>query len=53
MAHTAFEKTMLTRMHNEIYDRRRSKKATAQDLTDLDTVLTGTEAELWSVKPQL
>ena len=45
MAHTVFEKDMLTRIHNEIYDRRRSKKATAQDLTDLDTILTGTEAE--------
>ena len=45
MALTAFEKTTLTRMHDEIFDKRRAKKATAQDLTDLDTILTGTEAE--------
>jgi|GEM_PF-2102142 len=45
MAHTQFEKDMLTRIHNEIQQRKRRGKASAQDDTDLETIMTGTEAE--------
>jgi hypothetical protein len=45
MAHTQFEKDMLTRIHNEIQSRKRTGKTTSQDETDLETIMTGTETE--------
>jgi hypothetical protein len=44
MALTTFEKDMLTRQHDAIQKRQRRGKASAQDETDLGTILGGTEA---------
>jgi len=49
MAHTQFEKDMLNRIREEIENRKRVGKATSDDLTDLETITTGTEAERQSL----
>lgn len=45
MAHTQFEKDMITRIRREIEGRKKIGKGTAQDQTDLDTIMYSSEAD--------